>query len=290
MKEYNYKRIDAFTSGCSLGNPAGVVYLGKDEVITTAQMQAIARQQKGIVSEVVFCRPIEQGLYGLKYYSSECEVEFCGHGTIACMYDLISSDPELSQLDSLTIRTRKGDLEVFNNIRQSDSVFITAPTPEYIPCFLSRQEVAENLGISADQFDPALDVDIINAGLITLIVPIQSFDAILYLEPDYTKLEQFCLNKHVDIVLVFSREVFAKNYLFRTRVFAPKYGYLEDPATGSGNSAFGYYLMQRNIWDGSNVISLEQGPSKDHPNVVKLGSRLNNGVQQVIFGGKATVR
>ncbi len=290
MNELLYKRIDAFTSGSSSGNPAGVVYLSKDEEISAEQMQAIARQEKGIVSEVVFCRPIEAGLYSLKYYSSECEVEFCGHGTIACMYDLISSDPALQSIETVTIRTLKGDLPVYNDTMKSDSVFITAPAPEYRPCPLSIQEIVENLGISTDSLAQNWEVDIINGGLTTLIVPIGSLDLILNLEPDCARLERFCLNHNVDIVLVFSSEVFAEVHRYRTRVFAPKYGYLEDPATGSGNSAFGYYLLKRKIWDGSAVISIEQGPSRENPNVIKLGTRCYNGVQHVIFGGKAAVR
>jgi PhzF family phenazine biosynthesis protein len=290
MNEYNYKRIDAFTSGNSSGNPAGVVYLRHDETISEEQMQAIARQEKGIVSEVVFCRPLKPDLYELKYYSSECEVEFCGHGTIACMYELIKNDSELMKYDTFTIRTSKGDLPVFNEISRSDSVFITAPVPQYIGCRISRQEIADSLGISIDRLNSDFDADIINGGLITLLVPVKSLDDILKLYPDFDKLQQFCLSQQVDIVLVFSSEVYDINNRFRTRVFAPKYGYLEDPATGSGNSAFGYYLLQRDLWDGSGIISIEQGPSRDNPNVVKLGSKHNRELQQVIFGGGAKAR
>lgn len=52
-------------------------------------------------------------------------------------------------------------------------------------------------------------------------------------------------------------------------VFAPKYGYLEDPATGSGNSALGHYLIELGQWKDGGVI-LEQGPYLEIPNIVKL--------------------
>ncbi len=42
-----------------------------------------------------------------------------------------------------------------------------------------------------------------------------------------------------------------KQNIAHTRVFAPKFGYLEDPATGSGNSAFGYYMLKNALWDGT---------------------------------------
>jgi len=285
-----YKKVDAFTQGGSSGNPAGLVYLSHPEQITAEQMQAIARDEKGQVSEVVFCAPVTKDYYVLKYFSSECEVEFCGHATIACMYDLIKNNPALAGIDTLTISTVKGELPVINEIAKSDSVFITAPAPEYMGCNLSIQAITDNLGISLDGIDMQFAIEIINAGLNTLIVPIQKFDTIMDMKPDCLTLRDFCIGNQIDIILVFCSEVFAKAHAFRTRVFAPKYGYLEDPATGSGNAALAYYLLKHGLWDGSQIISLEQGPSRDIPNIVKLGTRLYAGGGQVIFGGQATVQ
>ena len=70
-----------------------------------------------------------------------------------------------------------------------------------------------------------------------------------------------------------------------TRVFAPKFGYLEDPTTGSGNSAFGYYMLKNNIWMGD-PITIEQGGIDRIFNIINLSYSNNN----VLFGGKATTR
>ncbi len=70
-----------------------------------------------------------------------------------------------------------------------------------------------------------------------------------------------------------------------TRVFAPKFGYLEDPATGSGNSAFGYYMLKHNLWDGS-LCSIEQGGNNRVFNVIKLHFQDNI----LLFGDKARTR
>ena len=68
------------------------------------------------------------------------------------------------------------------------------------------------------------------------------------------------------------------------------FGYLEDPATGSGNSAFGYYLMKNKIWDGT-FMSLEQNGSFENPNIIKLMAKDTEGAKpQVVFGGGAIVR
>ena len=78
-------KSNAFTAGSSLGNPAASFFLN-DEELKPEQMQAIATEHKGFVMEVVFCGNSENADCKLSYYSSECEVDFCGHGTIATMY------------------------------------------------------------------------------------------------------------------------------------------------------------------------------------------------------------
>lgn len=289
MKTLEYRKIDAFAVGGSSGNPAGVVYLQKDEILTEGEMQEIAKRYTGIVSETVFCAPIDRGFYSLRYYSSECEVEFCGHGTIACMYDLIKNEPALSKMETVMIQTRRGNLPVINDIANSDSVLITAPAPEYFTCSLSRGEIAQKLELLIDNLPIKPPVSLINGGLKTILVPIGSLQAIIGIHPDQSGLEGFCINNGIDIILVYSFEVSQKKNSFRTRVFAPKYGYLEDPATGSGNSAFGYYLLQEKLWDGR-MISIEQGPDMETPNIVKLMTTTIHGVPRVLFGGNAVVK
>jgi predicted PhzF superfamily epimerase YddE/YHI9 len=75
-----------------------------------------------------------------------------------------------------------------------------------------------------------------------------------------------------------------KNFV-RTRVFAPKFGYLEDKATGSGNSALGYYMLRNNMWDGQPVL-IEQNAEPSEYNIVRLKSVDG----KVLFGGRATVQ
>jgi predicted PhzF superfamily epimerase YddE/YHI9 len=52
----------------------------------------------------------------------------------------------------------------------------------------------------------------------------------------------------------------------------------------------GYYLRKNNLWkDG--MISIEQGPSRNTPNVVKLAETTDDeGQSRILFGGSATVR
>jgi PhzF family phenazine biosynthesis protein len=93
------------------------------------------------------------------------------------------------------------------------------------------------------------------------------------------------MNNGIDIILIYSLEVRQQNNIAHTRVFAPKFGYLEDPATGSGNSAFGYYMRKNNLWNGADC-RIEQGGNDRVFNSVYLS--MEN--EAVLFGGSATTR
>ena len=285
MKTYKYYKLNAFVKGNSEGNPAAFLDLG-DDSLSDENMQRIAKEHAGFVSEVVYARRNEQREIVLTYYSSECEVAFCGHGTIATMYEIIRRDDALRGKEIVEVDTRKkGRLNIYNRIDEEDCIYISAPDPLMLGCALSRESIAEALGIREEAISTALPVDIIDAGLRTLLVPIRALEQEISMYPDEQSLKAYCLRNDVDIVLVFSMETAEPECFAHTRVFAPKFGYLEDPATGSGNSAFGCYLLKNNQWNGD-AIRIEQGGDNRIFNEVKL--RTTDG--KVLFGGKAALK
>lgn len=108
---------------------------------------------------------------------------------------------------------------------------------------------------------------------------------VVYLFPE----SDGCFLKYYSSECEVAKEASNQNNNFRTRVFAPKYGYLEDPATGSGNSAFGCYLLNKKSWDTAE-LTIEQNNSHDFPNIVKLRTIKKDGKTFVAFGGKAIVK
>ena len=283
MKQYRYIKSNAFTSGASLGNPAAAL-ITEDECLTPEQMQQIAAEHKGFVMETVFCSPSETAECKLTYYSSECEVDFCGHGTIATMYSIIKDDAALRAKKVLTVETnKKGMVSVYNEIDTEDAVYIEAPSPIEHSMIFSIDEIEGILTLRKGSINRERIIRIIDAGLRTLIVPITQFEDEVSVYPDEAALKVFCEENDIDNILIYSLQVADASNFAHTRVFAPKFGYLEDPATGSGNSAFANYLLSENMWDGS-PITIEQGGNDRIFNAVKL--KTLNG--KVLFGGRAT--
>ncbi|MBR0479152.1 MAG: PhzF family phenazine biosynthesis protein, partial [Solobacterium sp.] len=220
----------------------------------------------------------------MTYYSSECEVDFCGHGTIAAMYTLVKETPELLAKPVITAETHhKGMIEVINGIAEEDAVYISAPDPVEYPVKPSAEQIEDALGLDRGSVSADYPIRLIDAGLRTLLVPVGDLETEISVYPEESSLKAFTLNNGIDIILIFSMETADEEAFSHTRVFAPKFGYLEDPATGSGNSAFADYLLSEGLWDG-HPITVEQGGNNRVFNSVKL--KYLNG--KVWFGGKAT--
>ena len=285
MKELRFKKIDAFTDGRSSGNPAAAVYLEKDQTLTEAEMQMVAQEQKGYVNEVCFVSRVGEE-FNLRFYSSECEVAFCGHATVAVMHDILKNAPDLVDKKEAYINVSAGKLPVFNHVPDEDAVYIAAPAPKFMDCDLTRTQIGAILGAEESDLDTTRPIRLIDGGLRTLHVPLTSLEACLKLFPDQGQLRRFCLDNHLDIIHVFTDRTSRPDCTYRTRVFAPRFGYLEDPATGSGNAAFGYYLIDRGDWPGD--LTIEQGPDRDAPNLVRL--KMLAGRENMLFGGGGATR
>jgi PhzF family phenazine biosynthesis protein len=218
MKEYKFKKIDAFATEKSSGNPAGYILLDKLEDISEHDMLQIAKELKGFVNEVGYVAKVRESEFDLRYYSSEREVDFCGHATIAILYDLIKTDDSVSSIPTLTINTNKGTLKVENRFKESDSVFIMSPNQEPKETSINVEELANKLGVDKENINSDYPISIINAGLSTLIVPITNLESILAISPDLTELKEYCFSKGIDIIEVYTSNVRDKTNDYRTRV------------------------------------------------------------------------
>jgi PhzF family phenazine biosynthesis protein len=129
MKTYPYYKLNAFTIGKSEGNPAAFLDLGTDSLSGDAMLN-IAKEHSGFVSEVVYVTRDDAGGILLTYYSSECEVAFCGHGTIAAMYEVIRRNDRLRKTPVIEIGTnRKGRLNIYNHITRRTASTSPPPIP-----------------------------------------------------------------------------------------------------------------------------------------------------------------
>jgi len=289
-RNFKFKKIDAFATSTASGNPAAAVYLDSLDQLSTAEMQQIARELKGFVSEVGYVARIGRDAFRLKYFSSEREVEFCGHTTLAIVNELLRTESGLKHLPSIQFHTNKGVLSAQASPEEPEVIFVQAPDPVYSGCGIGLPEICKALGLPKAALEVTVPIGIVNAGNQTLCVPLKSLRQVVNCAPDFDALRNLCQKHRLDAVVVFTAEVADAANRYRTRVFVPSLGYLEDPATGSVNAALGYYLYRSGKWDGAS-IRIEQNDDLEHPNIVKLSThKASDGSLRVIFGGGAILR
>lgn len=191
MRTLPFRKVDAFATDASTGNPAGVVQLAATDDLSVADMLRLAAELQGYVNEVAFLAPQGERL-ALRFFPAEREVEFCGHATIAALHDLLATDTSWRARPVVEIITRIGNPGSRKPAgggghglhHGSGSGAATAPP---------AGSLAEALGLPPAALDGTHPADVVNAGLETLLVPVASLDALLALAPDSAVLRAFCL-------------------------------------------------------------------------------------------------
>ena len=60
-------------------------------------------------------------------------MDFCGHGNIAIMYELIKNDKDLVRKTEISFETnKKGILTAYNHIQDENAVYVSAPKAVFL--------------------------------------------------------------------------------------------------------------------------------------------------------------
>jgi len=207
MTEIPMYQVDAFTSRVFSGNPAAVCPL--KEWLPDDRLQAIAAENN--LSETAYFVHNGDG-YHLRWFTPGCEVDLCGHATLASAYVLFNELGERGDL--LRFHTQSGELRVK---RQGDLLALDFPARPPSPSAANPGLVAA-LGGNPRHILAARDY----------LVEYATEDEVRALTPDMEALKQ--IDRFAVIVTAPGRDCD-----FVSRFFAPAKGVPEDPVTGSAH-------------------------------------------------------
>jgi len=211
-----FYKVDVFTDKPLKGNPAAVV-LGmlEDEI-----MQSLAFELN--FSETVFVEK-RGDEFRLRFFTPYTEVDLCGHATIGAFYVL-----KLKGLEDGTYRaiTKAGEIEV----KVEDLIWLKVVEPRVIELNLNGLE--DLIGVKI------LDSATVDVGIPIGLAEIEDFEDLMKLKPDL-RLVEFCKDRGIVGIHFYT---FDSKFDACTRFFAPAVGILEDPVTGTANSALACYL------------------------------------------------
>ena len=217
-------QVDAFTTKVFAGNPAAVCPL--QDWLEDATMQSIAAENN--LSETAFFVK-EGGSYRLRWFTPQCEVDLCGHATLASGFVFLNVlKPQQS---SVRFQTRSGLLTVS---RDGDLFAMDFPALPPWKCEAPPGELLRGLSKEGSVDSPAEVWQTRN----NYFVVYQSEDQVRNARPSFAILEKL----HPFGVCITGPGQQAD---FVSRYFVPSYGIPEDPVTGSTHSALTPYWSGR---------------------------------------------
>jgi len=212
--------IDAFADTPFTGNPAALCPLEAwlpDEV-----MQDIAKENN--LSETAFFVKEDNG-FRIRWFTPAVEVTLCGHATLAaawCIFNESEYDKE-----TITFQSQSGPLIV---TRKEDLITLDFPADPPVVCE-TPQALIEALGDRPIECLKAMDY----------MAVLSSEAAVAACRPNLELLKKLGLRG----VIITALSDKASEYDFVSRFFAPNFGILEDPVTGSAHTQLTPYWAGR---------------------------------------------
>ncbi|MCG3125339.1 MAG: putative isomerase YddE [Phycisphaerae bacterium] len=315
VESVRYWVVDSFAHAPYTGNPAGVVL--EADGLDDRQMIAIAREIN--VSETAFVTNARgAGEMRLRWFTPRCETGFCGHATLAAAHvaardgvtrsaDVVSHTVGRSDL---RFHTAAGVLELrFESIPPAgpgqlpldalispDEPFTTLqdgvwwlsmPDPGLRPDHTNPMHTAQLLGISVDDFEPA--VPIMRTRDDDLIIMIRNWQTLMEMRPSFAELGRWCEQHGIRGICVATRHTLTTSTDVHSRFFAPAAGIPEDPVTGSVHGPLAVMMVVNDntpMSDGVASLNCMQGEPGGRTGLVRVLVRRRERGYDVAIAGR----
>jgi trans-2,3-dihydro-3-hydroxyanthranilate isomerase len=256
-----YLHYDVFTGSPLLGNQLAVFTDARG--LDTGAMQRLAREMN--FSESTFILPAEQSGTDIRMriFTPMNEMPIAGHPTIGSTFALAHTGvirPGSSRfVFGLNIGPVPVDLEWTRDALRF--AWMTQSTPTFGRILDDRAAVAATLGLSSDDLAEGLPVQEVSCGVPYLLVPLRDRQTVDRAVSDTAAFRRFMAAAGLDLaIFLFSVEPNGSAETAYSRMFAPEFGIIEDPATGSASGPLGCYLVRHGVVTGDTaqrMISLQ---------------------------------
>src|SRR5213592_563903 len=267
----SYVVADVFTSTPLEGNQLAIFADGTG--LDAAQMQRTARELN--LSETVFVLPAERdGDARIRIFTPANELPFAGHPVLGTAFVVGGeSGAEVVRLETgagtIPIELeREGERVVFGRMEQ--------PIPSRAP-YEHADELLRALGVERS----GLPIEVYPNGPLHVYVELESEEAVAALRPDVGALGELdiCANCFA-----------GSGTRWKTRMFAPAQGVVEDPATGSAAGPLAVHLARHGRIGFGEEIEIRQGAEIGRPSVLYAqADGTPERIERVAVGGSAVI-
>ena len=286
-----YLHCDVFTDAIFGGNPLAV--LPDARGLSDAQMQRIAREFN--FSETSFVLPPELGnTRRVRIFTPSIEVPFAGHPNVGTAFALAVSGElgPLAGVRTVVFEEKAGLVPVTIERRAGGAIAceLSAPEPLSVGKSVSPETLAAAVSLEARDVRTAVHAPTaFSVGLPFLFAELVSREALERARSDPAGVDALVAAGVPADVHLYVRS--GDDFDLRTRMFAPKDGVPEDPATGSANVALAAALAHFDAKpDGAFRWRIAQGVEMGRPSVLEARVEKRGGaVVEARIGGTSVL-
>jgi trans-2,3-dihydro-3-hydroxyanthranilate isomerase len=257
-------------------------------------MQLIAREMA--FSETTFIFPPERGGdVRMRIFTPGEELPMAGHPTIGSTFALAAEGVIAPGRSEFVFELGVGPTPVSLEWKDGQLAFawMTQPLPTFGAIVENHESLAGALGITRAELAPGLPAQVVSCGVPFLFVPMATRSAVDAVVIDRRALARLCREAGLEElpVFFFTTDKTAGETVY-SRMLAPGYGIVEDPATGAASGPLGSYLLQHGIVSADaarSMLSL-QGVAMGRPSRVHISIDSANGtITRVRVGGRSVL-
>lgn len=292
---HRYLLADVFTDRPFGGNSLAVFPEGAG--IAGATMQLVARELN--LAETVFVLPPENPRhhFKLRIFTPTTELPFAGHPTVGAAF-LLAADGHVAlagEETRIVLEEGVGPVPVMIRAREGRPVFSqlsAARLPEFDDAVPSRDALAPVLGLRPeDLLDGEFAPQVVSCGLPFLFVPLRDREALRRARADSGRWATALAGCAAQEVYLFVRDAGGGDVDIHARMFAPRLGIAEDPATGSAAAALAGYFARRTRTEASDLHwTISQGVDMGRPSRLEVeAERGSDGALTAVRVGGSSV-
>ena len=288
-----YLHYDVFTDEPLVGNQLAVFTDARG--LDTHRMQRLAAEMN--FSESTFVLPAEESGTDIRMriFTPRNEMPMAGHPTIGSTFALAHTGViragSARFVFGLNIGPVPVDLEWNGDALRF--AWMTQSVPAFGPVVDDRSAVAAALGLEGGDLAADLPVQQVSCGVPFLLVPIRDRQAVDRAVSDAAAFRRLTAATGLDLaVFLFSIDPPGSGETAYSRMFAPEFGIIEDPATGGASGPLGCYLVHHGLVQGDaaqGMVSL-QGAAMGRRSRIHISIDTAGGeIRRVRVGGQAVL-
>jgi trans-2,3-dihydro-3-hydroxyanthranilate isomerase len=233
----------------------------------------------------------------MRIFTPGSELPMAGHPTIGTTFALAAEGVIARGRRDFVFECGVGPIPVELEWSEQglEFVWMTQPLPSFGPEITARQQLARAVGLEVSDLAD-LPIHSASCGVPFLYVPLASRTAVDGISLDRRALEKVMTESGGKTLPTFffttDRAGSTGDETVYSRMLAPDFGIVEDPATGSASGPLGCYLLRHGVVSADQARSMLslQGVAMKRPSRISISIESQNGtLSRVRVGGKSVM-